>query len=178
MCAKTAAFFCAVTSLACGSADGSSADAGAAPDAFVDVPAESETGSDVRCATDQECNDDPAISSLAGRCFAGLCFCLPSFYVQKSGRCGSGVPPACVEQGGECQGSATCSAGTMEGIVPPNQACGDAGTAVCCLPDATCRGHSAFICCSVDSVAHAPVCVNGWRTCPHGFVATRGTSCN
>jgi hypothetical protein len=165
--------------IACGSNGASNGDAGVTPDVFLDAPEEPETNSEVVCATDQDCNDNSMVSSLFGRCFAGLCFCVPLFYVQESGKCGPVRPPACAEQGGEChQGWSTCPAGTVEGDSPANAACNDAGAAVCCMPEAICHGHGAFTCCSVDSIAHAPVCVNGWRTCPRGFVPTRDSSCN
>jgi hypothetical protein len=39
------------------------------------------------CDTDQSCNDDPAVSSLWGRCVESVCQCQPGFELMPWGRC-------------------------------------------------------------------------------------------
>lgn len=134
----------------------SAADAGAPPSSKV-------------CTVDQECNEDPTMSSLAGTCFQGVCICRANMFVQTSGRCGSKPPADCATLGGTCrQAPAACAAGELEGAEPTNRSCGDFVAAVCCLPATACRAAVDLVCCGASTTPHEPICVNGWKTCGAG----------
>jgi hypothetical protein len=62
---------------------------------------------------------------------------------------------------------ATCPAGTIGATTDTDMTCGDLVPAVCCYPTAQCVG-SVVICCGPTGASHAPICENGFRTCPSG----------
>jgi len=169
--------------VACGTSVASSddRDAGHHSDAFVDSPAEPDAGNGVVCVTDQDCNNGPPVSLLQPHvCFSGFCFCVAGFDPRDvNGKCWPIPPPSCAKHDGQCQEAPfTCPAGALEGSFWTNQTCGDAGTGLCCIPEASCRGPAdAFICCAPSGVVRAPICVNGWRTCPQNSWPTRESSC-
>lgn len=130
-----------------------------------------------RCTSHPECNPDPTISALYGECFFGVCVCRPGFHVQPSGKCDKTPPPECAKQGGKCfQQPATCPAGNLSGTDDLNRTCGDFVEAVCCSPEAACKGPRkseadvpvGFVCCAPNDAQSAPACVNGWQTCAPG----------
>lgn len=41
------------------------------------------------CTSDPQCNDDPTISSLRGKCSGGVCVCNPGIATTPAGKCGS-----------------------------------------------------------------------------------------
>jgi hypothetical protein len=121
------------------------------------------------CVSDVDCNDDPAVSSLLGSCFEGLCICRDGAQVQPSGRCGRDDAPACVEQGGRCrQDPAVCADGELEGDYAANMSCGDFVAAVCCHGAKDCKGAVDLVCCGASTTPYEPRCVNGWKTCDSG----------
>ncbi len=136
-----------------------------------------------RCATHPECNPDPTISALHGECFFGVCVCKAGFHVQPNGKCDKPPPPECAKQGGKCfQQPATCPAGNLSGTDDLNRTCGDFVEAVCCSPEAACKGPRkvdgggggvevpvGFVCCAPNDALRPPACVNGWQTCPAGL---------
>lgn len=129
------------------------------------------------CYNDPGCNDNPATSTLLGKCTFGICVCNQSSYVQPSGKCGPTPPPDCTTQGGTCrQEPAICSAGELAGDQSTNMTCGDLIAAVCCAPATSCKGGVRevagagwvsvdFVCCAPNDNDPAPICVNGWKTC-------------
>ncbi len=136
------------------------------------------------CTSDPECNPSPTISAIYGRCFFGVCVCNAGFHVQASGKCDRPEPPPCADQGGKCyqqQKNPTCPAGQLEGTRALNRTCGDLILAVCCTPEAACKGPTKpagassvplrFVCCAPNDTQYAPACVNGWQTCLEGAVA-------
>jgi hypothetical protein len=128
------------------------------------------------CVNDQDCNPSPEISALHGQCFHGICVCNIGS-VQASGKCGSTITD-CVDQGGTChQQPATCPTGKIKSNESTNMTCGDFVEAVCCHDPAKCKGPAIevagsgwvpvdFVCCAPNDAAVAPICVNGWLTCP------------
>ncbi len=131
------------------------------------------------CTIDAECNPSPAISALYGSCFHGICVCKSGYHVQPNGKCDRTSPPLCPSQGGTCyQEPATCPADHLEGSIDSNRTCGDFVAAVCCTPEASCKGPTKdvggtrvpveFVCCAPNDALTPPVCVSGWRTCADG----------
>lgn len=67
------------------------------------------------CQTDAECNDDPTLSTLYGRCEAGRCACEASLYPSQApftprGKCGPEAPSCAVGQDQTCNASPEMSA--------------------------------------------------------------------
>jgi hypothetical protein len=113
------------------------------------------------------------MSSLAGSCFEGVCFCKPAFHVQKSGKCGS-APPECATSGGHCEQNQTaCAAGEVTSSPAASMSCGDLVPAVCCFAPADCNGPT-FHCCAPNDSSPPPICENGWLTCPENTTPTTG----
>jgi len=132
---------------------------------------ESNTPIGQACVNHQDCNPSPEISALHGECFHGICVCNIGT-VQPNGKCGSAVTE-CKTQGGTChQMPATCPTGKVESDQPTNMTCGDFVAAVCCHDPSACKGPSIngkpvdFTCCGPAGGGHAPICANGWKTCP------------
>ena len=136
------------------------------------------------CSNDAGCNDDPSVSSLWGSCFGGLCICNSGYTVQPNGKCGKLPAPECQTQpSGKCyQQPATCPAAMFESTNETNASCGDLIAAVCCFPEATCKGPSVevagggrtpieMVCCAPNDASSPPLCVNGWQTCAPGGTA-------
>jgi hypothetical protein len=119
------------------------------------------------CTTDADCNEDPTVDTLWGKCFRGACFCNGDRHLQPSGKCAPKVPAACGDQGGHCLQEATCSNGEIGGTQLANMGCGDFVAAVCCFAPAACRGPD-FVCCANGRGERPVVCENGWRTCAEG----------
>jgi len=131
------------------------------------------------CFTDQQCNGDSSVSSLWGKCFYGVCMCNDGYTVQPSGKCHKPPPPECATQKGTCrQQPAQCLADELASALETEMSCGDFIAATCCNKKAACNGPAReaagsgyvpvdFTCCS-NMAAHAPICVNGWQTCPKG----------
>ncbi|HSO38854.1 MAG TPA: hypothetical protein VLT33_40265 [Labilithrix sp.] len=58
------------------------------------------------CTADPDCNNDPMLSSLLGKCTTGVCVCNPRVAVT-NGKCGEAdgsTPSNCEEKGGKCFG--------------------------------------------------------------------------
>ena len=165
----------------CGSDGISNADAGLPADVVADSvdDADGQGG----CLTDLDCNDGTIGDAAApvGMCFRGICFCrLQLTYIQRNGKCGSVAPFSCEgRQGGVCRRDAsTCGEDSLEGDPTwTSMMCDDSGTSLCCIPAASCRGPTDFVCCSASHAEHVPVCVNGWVNCPQGF-PTPASSCD
>ena len=126
------------------------------------------------CKNDQDCNENPNVSSLWGTCFRqkgfGVCICQPMFHVQPDGKCGPAVP-SCMTSGGQCVQNATmCPAGQIPGSDAANMSCGDLVPAACCFTAAQCVGP-AFVCCGPTDASHVPICESGFLTCPAGYSA-------
>lgn len=149
--------------------DASAADGATAPsDAATPDAARADGGTKV-CVADQDCNEDLAMSSLAGTCFSGVCICRANMFVQPSGKCGTKAPGECAAAGGTCrQQPPTCAAGELEGADTTNRSCGDLVAAVCCVPAASCKAPVELVCCGASTTPHEPICVNGWKTCGAG----------
>lgn len=135
------------------------------------------------CTGDPDCNENPAMSSLSGKCFFGVCMCNIGLYVQPNGKCGKTEPGGCTTSGGKCrQTPATCQAGELPGALPTNMSCGDFVEAVCCFPGAGCKAPTKaganvdFKCCMPNDAIEDPICVNGWKVCPQGGDAKTDTS--
>lgn len=88
----------------------SSGDAGVATDA---ASGDAATGGDAAatpgavCKTDADCNDDPAMSSLAGTCDEGRCRCRTGLFIVPGGHCRAGVKGV----GVSCTQKSDCYAG-------------------------------------------------------------------
>ena len=113
-------------------------------------------GAGAVCLTDAECNEDPAISSLRGRCSPhsdesnGVCICNPGVAQTPNGKCGEsprdGGPPSddCIAKGGVC----------LESTPPPNYRPAEKG-------EGTCSGDHVGASCWVRvERAPVPVCYN------------------
>jgi hypothetical protein len=125
-----------------------------------------DVGPSTVCTTDKDCNGDPSVSSLWGKCFYGLCMCKQGFTVQPDGKCGTKAAPDCKGQGGTCrQEPATCQAGELASGMDVDMSCGDFIPAVCCQKAGSCKGID-FVCCMPNDAIEPPICVNGWKTCP------------
>lgn len=132
------------------------------------------------CFNDQQCNGDSSVSALWGTCFFGVCMCKPGYTVQPSGKCHTPPPPECATQKGTCrQQPAECLVDELASAQETETSCGDLIAATCCNKKATCNGPAReaagsgyvpvdFVCCGPNDAAHAPICVNGWQTCPKG----------
>ncbi len=178
LCALSALVLCACGAVQTVPADASASDGGTPPsDAATSDASRADGagggggggGAAKVCVTDQDCNEDPAMSSLAGTCFSGACICRANMFVQPSGKCGTKAPAECAASGGTCrQQPATCAAGELEGADTTNRSCGDLVAAVCCVPAASCKAPVDLVCCGASTTPHEPICVNGWKTCGAG----------
>jgi hypothetical protein len=147
-----------------------------APGSFCYVPTSTSPGP--ICFKDQDCNGDSSVSSLWGSCFLGVCMCNSPYTVQTNGKCNTPPPPDCMTQKGTCrQTPATCLADEISSAQETEMSCGDLVAATCCNKKATCNGPGRevpgggyvpvdFTCCAPNDAIHAPICVNGWQTCP------------
>lgn len=80
------------------------------------------------CTSDEECNDNPLLSSLRGQCKSGVCVCNPGVATTASGKCG---------------GATTASGGSTV----------DAGPAPPLDPSSFCTGANARMAINGDEVA-------------------------
>ena len=169
--------------IGCGSDRVSNADAGVPADVIADTTEDADADAQAGCLTDLDCSERNVAdaSQPVGICFRGICFCRVQLtYVQRNGKCGSLAPFSCESrQGGECRRDAsTCGEDSLEGDpMWASGMCDNSGTSLCCIPAASCRGPTDFVCCSASHAAHAPVCVNGWANCPRAF-PTPASSCD
>jgi hypothetical protein len=126
------------------------------------------------CNLDHECNEDLAMSSLAGACFEGVCICKVGFHVQPSGKCGETEPPLCAAQGGTCRTNpAECGGSELQADFGTTMKCGDIQPFQCCLPKSECYAPIDVVCCGAAAMYYEPNCVNGWRTCAAGAPTPR-----
>ena len=78
------------------------------------------------CFNDQQCNGDPSVSALWGKCFYGVCMCNAGYTVQPSGKCHTPPPPECATQKGTCrQMPAECLADELGSGPETEMSCGD-----------------------------------------------------
>lgn len=64
----------------------------APPAAATTPPVDGPTAKQAPCTSDQDCNDDPAVSALWGKCSPlGVCECKPGFALNPRGRCAKPV---------------------------------------------------------------------------------------
>ena len=125
------------------------------------------------CEQDQDCNEDPMVSTLQGQCFSGVCICTVG-YVQPSGKCAAEPPAPCDAHSGTCrQDPAECEVGELRGELQTSASCGDFVPAVCCVPAASCQGPPDLVCCGAAAAPYEPLCVNGWKTCGAGAPTPR-----
>lgn len=136
------------------------------------------------CYSDKDCNSDPSVSALWGRCFYGVCTCTKGYSVQANGKCAATPPPDCPAQSGTCrQQPATCHSDELVvGTPAGDMSCGDVVPAVCCQKTSACKGPAReipgggyspvdMVCCTSSGTAQPPICVNGFETCDAGTTA-------
>jgi hypothetical protein len=140
------------------------------------------------CFNDGQCAGSP-LAVPQGQCFFGVCVCVGNFTVQPNGKCNTPPPPDCATQKGTCrQQPAECLADELASAQETEMSCGDLIEATCCNKKAVCKGPARevagsgyvpveFTCCAPNDAIHAPICVNGYQTCPKGDtpVAKPGT---
>jgi hypothetical protein len=138
--------------------------------------------------TDQACNELVAMSSFAGQCLGGRCFCAPGFELSPSGRCqprGSTctdrVPLSCTEGvvdagvggvAGTCVGGQCVCATVGAELNPRTGRCRNSRILVACTvgQDQTCSGD-------FGSSALAGQCLAGRCTCNPGFALASDGRC-
>ena len=143
-------------------------------------------GGGAACSADHECNADPTISSLRGKCSGGVCICNADVAATPNGKCGNPIGDAgspaydCVPKGGVCL--------TNDLPAPPNYrpaAKGEglcAGSAACWVPTST---SPAPICfndqqCNGDAAVSSlwGSCFFGVCMCKTGYTVQPNGKCN
>jgi hypothetical protein len=140
-------------------------------------------GGGARCTSDPECNENPAVSALRGRCTNGTCVCNSDVVATANGKCGDPVVDAgpfdCVAKGGLCVGRS---------IPPPNYRPAKSGEGTCeagavcyvlvstpdavCSTDAQCNGNSSVSSPWGSCFLGVCMCKEGYSVQPNGLCHT------